>query len=436
MRGEPITCGFGAVQQRKPGKGLLHWIARGGLNAEMKTHGTASCQRRTFWLVLALLLAAGAGAWIGWTGHVNRLVELAPDRRSAPIGRVHFNGPDQPPGRLRSLLLQHVGAAPKGSSIDWTTYLFLDREMAEALIAASDRGVLVTLCIDGHPRLHGANGPVIARLKRHGLNGGLTVRPHGWSPMTWIGGLHSKIYVFSHPRPLALVGSVDPSGGPGADARVLRAIGDHDRGHNLLVEITSPALVGALRDHVRSLARSGASASPFAAAQNAIYRDRDTRLYFYPRLRPNVVEADLNRLGRGDSLWAAISHFSNVPLGPWAAAAKRGAKLNLIVHHDERRVPQRVVDRLRAAGIQIRRYRHPEGLPMHAKFVLLERRGERVTYFGSFNFNLSSRRFNDELLVRSSDPVLFGTLLRRFRQIEDEVGRQRASQVSRPPASR
>jgi phosphatidylserine/phosphatidylglycerophosphate/cardiolipin synthase-like enzyme len=379
---------------------------------------------RRFLLLLSLLLAVGAAAWIAWTRQRDQLVDVGGDAGSATIGRVHFGGPDQPAGRLRTLLLERVRAAPKGSSIDWATYLFIDRELAEALIAASDRGVRVTLCLDGDPRLRGANDATISKLKRHGLRNGLTVRARGWQPMTLIGGLHSKIYVFSHPRPLALVGSFNPSRGATADARLLRENGDHDRGHNLLVEITSAGLVGTLRDHVRALSRTGGTLSPLSAAQNRVYVDRDTQLYFYPRLRPTVVEAHLNRLGRGDRVWGAISHFSKVPLGAWTAASKRGAKLNLIVHHDERRVPPQVVDRLTRAGIVIRRYRHSERLPMHAKFLLVHGAGERVSYFGSFNFNLTSRHFNQEVLVRSTNPELFKTLLLRFAQLQEEVRRQ------------
>jgi phosphatidylserine/phosphatidylglycerophosphate/cardiolipin synthase-like enzyme len=147
-------------------------------------------------------------------------------------------------------------------------------------------------------------------------------------------------------------------------------------------------------------------------------------------LKPAVVEADINRLGPGDRVWAAISHLNNVPLGAWTAASRRGAKLNLIVHESERRVPERVIERLAGSGINIRRYRHPSGLPMHAKFFLLARADERVSYFGSFNFNLSSRYFNQELLVRSTNRAVFKALRARFNALDREVQQQQQQQRS------
>ena len=47
------------------------------------------------------------------------------------LGRIEFGGPDLPPRRLRNLLQEQVDAAPPGSSIDWATYYFRDRALAE-----------------------------------------------------------------------------------------------------------------------------------------------------------------------------------------------------------------------------------------------------------------------------------------------------------------
>ena len=95
-------------------------------------------------------------------------------------------------------------------------------------------------------------------------------------------------------------------------------------------------------------------------------------------------------------------------------------------------MPQAAIERLRQAGVDIRRYRDPRDLPMHAKFVLIERDGERIGFFGSFNFNRSSRFLNDELLVRSTDPRLFGTLRARFDQLDAEVRGQAANRPASP----
>ncbi|MFL6747978.1 MAG: phospholipase D-like domain-containing protein, partial [Sphingomicrobium sp.] len=72
-----------------------------------------------------------------------------------PLGRVEFGGPDLPPRHLRDLLQQHVDQSPPGSRIDWATYYFRDRALAEALMRASDRGVSVRLVMEAKPRREG-----------------------------------------------------------------------------------------------------------------------------------------------------------------------------------------------------------------------------------------------------------------------------------------
>ena len=367
-----------------------------------------------------LLVLLGAGAWLASLNSPEPVVELRSSQQET-IGAVHFGGPDRPPGALRSLLLRKVRSAPPGSAIDWATYYFLDRELAQALIDASDRGVRVTLVVEGDPRLAGANDPVLDLLKRHGLSGGLTVRaPRSFPADRLSGKLHSKIYAFSAPAPVALVGSYNPSDGGYADSATIREIGDQDRGHNLLVEIVSRPLASTLAAHVRRLAARGGEADRFAATQNRTYRDGGTQLYLYPRLRPNVVERAVDGLGQGDRLWAAVSHLKDDAVDTLAEAAGRGAKLHLIVHDTERRVPEAAVQQLSNAGVSVRRYRHPAALPMHAKFFLLQRGDERVSYFGSLNFNQNSRLLNEEVLIRSTDPGLFRALRQRFDQIAAE----------------
>ena len=182
-----------------------------------------------------LLILAGGAAWLSWLNSPEPVVELR-SSRPATIGTVHFGGPDRPDGALRSLLFRKVRSAPPGSSIDWATYYFVDLDLAKALTEASDRGVKVTLVVEGDPRLDGANDRVLSLLKRHGLRGGLAIRaPRSFPGEQLSGKLHSKIYAFSAPAPLALVGSFNPSDGGDADSATIEEIGDQDRGHNLLV---------------------------------------------------------------------------------------------------------------------------------------------------------------------------------------------------------
>jgi hypothetical protein len=325
-------------------------------------------------------------------------------------GSIEFGGPDLAPRRLRDLLEAQVDATPPGASIDWATYYFRDLALADALIRASDRGVRVRLALEAEPRRAGANDEVIARLARHGLGDGLFLH-HKWY---WARGkLHAKIYAFSEPD-FAWVGSFNPSGNEPEDAETIAEIGDQDRGHNLLLAIRSPALVRALRRHIVRL-RAATPLDRLRPSYNRVAVDESRQLYFYPRLRTRVVEREIASLDPGARLTGAISHlkpdsFSMVI----ESAARRGVAVRLLVHDTERRVPGALITTLATAGVEIARYQHPAGLPMHAKFLLLSAPHGRCAWLGSYNHNTRSRKRNHEVLVRTADPAEVDTLQKRF----------------------
>lgn len=333
------------------------------------------------------------------------------------LGALHFGGPDLPECALRDLLQRHVDESPAGSSIDWCTYYFRDEALAEALIRASDRGVAVTLTVEHTPRRKDANATVLNRLSAHGLGGGLRIfaprgplHPH----------LHAKIYAFSAPRPHAFIGSFNPSGNRPEDPEVIAEIGDQDRGHNLLLAVEDPVLVEALRRHAATIPTGGGLiGSRLSPRRNQAIRSDGTDLYVFPRLVTGLVERELGSLGRGGRIDAAISHLKGTSfVAAMGGAAARGADVNLIVHDTERRVPEGDLERLRKLGAKVRRFRHPLGLPMHAKFLLIERPGEApAAWLGSANFNPRSRWINQEILMRTTDRATVEGLRARFSRI-------------------
>ncbi|MEL7029451.1 MAG: phospholipase D-like domain-containing protein [Pseudomonadota bacterium] len=327
---------------------------------------------------------------------------------------LYFGGPDKPPRRLRNLLCSMVDAQPAGAEIVWATYYFRDRDLAARLIAAADRGVAVRLVMEGRTRRAGANEDVAAILMGHGLGGGLTVRTGPANPIPPRGRLHSKIYCFSHPEPVVLIGSFNPSGDDPEDPAVIAEIGDQDRGHNLLLQLSSRKLFARLRGQVLGLAAEK-TGWRFSRRQNAPVTDGPNTLYFYPRLRPHILPRKLAILTKDAEVSAAISHVKPGPLT--RELAVRGAAVRLLVHDTERRAPEAVVRGLREAGVHIARYRDPAGLPMHAKFLLIEE-GERATsWLGSYNHNFKSSWLNHEVLFRSADRRLFAALKTRLDEI-------------------
>jgi hypothetical protein len=229
--------------------------------------------------------------------------------------------------------------------------------------------------------------------------------------------MHAKIYAFSHPD-VAWVGSFNPSGDEPEDAGVTAEVGDQDRGHNLLLGIERPRLTRALRRHVGMLGRWWPLHSKIAPGLNLPVSDAGTRLYFYPRLWPHPAEREIAWIGAGDRLRGAISHLKEGRLtDEIRQAVARGAAVDLLVHDTERRVPSELVQDLSSAGVSIVRVRHPEDLPMHAKFLLIERGGSISAWLGSHNFNAKSEKKNAELLLKTSDASVIPALSRRFDEI-------------------
>jgi phosphatidylserine/phosphatidylglycerophosphate/cardiolipin synthase-like enzyme len=336
---------------------------------------------------------------------------------------VHFGGPDRPVGFLRDLLAQRVARVPAGGSIDWVTYYFRDRQLAAALVEARQRGVDVRVTLDGHPRTPRANDAVIELLKT-GLGGGLrVVRSHlDGTPLGTVTRprLHEKLYCFSGPSPVAFVGSFNPSSdSPEVEPKVIEALGDHDRAHNVLVELRDPALVQGLTDHARSLhnARHGCF-DRVAASANRSLQYSGYSIYFWPRARRHPIMALLLDLERGSRIRIAASHISGPSsLRGFCTVAARGVKIEIVTESTHRRVPVETEQRLARAGISLRRLIADEWIPMHNKFALVESSGRKATIFGSFNWSEPSYRFNREIGVATEDPLLFKTFADRWDQL-------------------
>jgi phosphatidylserine/phosphatidylglycerophosphate/cardiolipin synthase-like enzyme len=360
------------------------------------------------------------------------------DRAAPTEASVFFGGPDRPAGRLRDLLEAKTNAVPPGGAIDWMTYYFCDLELAEALVRAHRRGVRVRVCLEGAPRHRGANDVVIRRLA-DGLGAGLTVVRHAIPRH-----LHAKVYAFSGPSPCALVGSFNPSGQHPDDPALTADIGDQDRGHNVLVAITSPEMVAALVDRIAAV-HAGTGALRRAVATGEAVADADRcEAVFFPFRPANPLEQRLASLAPGATLRIAASHLRDPQFAErLAGLAARGVRVEVLTHHTARRAPPAIERRLAQAGVAVARYAHPEGLPMHCKFVLAQDRREggggglrRWVAFGSYNFTLTSRWLNQELLMFSDDRGLWSAFDVRWGEIMGEPWVVPAAVAARRPMRR
>jgi phosphatidylserine/phosphatidylglycerophosphate/cardiolipin synthase-like enzyme len=327
------------------------------------------------------------------------------------------------------LLEQRVDAVGPGGCIDWMTYYFRDEGLADALIRAHRRGAVVRVSMEGSPRRRHANDAVIRRLQDpvNGIGGGLRAVRHA-IPLH----LHAKIYCFSDPEPHALVGSFNPSGSqPGHDA-ILADIGDHDCGHNLLIELNEPEVVEALVRRTRAVHEGVSIYQLMSAPNGARVAGWSCDGVLFPYFGPNPLDRRLNGLQPGAELRIAASHVRD----PHFARVLRtlsacGVEVSLLTHHTLRRTPRRIEAELVRDGVRVFRYEHPAGLPMHCKFMLVRDGDARWAAFGSYNLTATSRWLNQELLAFSSDRALWSELDRRWREILDEPHTRPCTSVSR-----
>jgi phosphatidylserine/phosphatidylglycerophosphate/cardiolipin synthase-like enzyme len=331
---------------------------------------------------------------------------------------VHFGGPDFPACHLRDLLAERIAAVPPGGEIDWVTYYFRDRMLASELLRAHRRGVKVTLTIEKHPRTAHANEKVATVLS--GLNGlgtgyrslalrkipislGKAQRPH----------LHEKLYCFSHPTPVAFIGSFNPSGdGCNDDLAIINEIGDQDRGYNVL----DPALVKQMVEHARWIHTARFFLlHRFSGRAHKVIKGRDIEIHFWPRVKPHPILQFLYQLGADARIRIAASHLKGTSVvNGILKLASRGAHVEILAEPTLRRVPKQVEQKLTQAGIPFRRVNHPAGLPMHNKFVLAEKDSKQWVMFGSFSWTDRSYRLNYEIGAISSNQQLFDMFAKRW----------------------
>lgn len=347
----------------------------------------------------------------------------------------YFGGPEFSRGALRDVLLTHVENTPPGGSIDWATYYFRDRELARALVGAKRRGVNVTLVLERRPRIRRANEEVIKILKAAGGLGddlqlvnlpGLPA-PNGkvWKPQ-----FHEKIYCFSHPRRVALVGSFNPSGDQQEKhPDVIADIGDHDIADNLLVGLTGDRIVTAMQQHIRDFRRNPPGLSYRFSHNKMPILDKGVRAYFWPRLGSHPVISHLSQVSSDARIKIAASHIRDTSsIRVLHDLAKRGVRIQIVVEATKRRVTPKAEASLRDAGIVVRRIATSgTPVPMHLKLVLIEDEKSTLSIFGSFNWTKPSIYLNHEIAVFSDSHKLFSELSSRWDQIAERTSIQQTS---------
>lgn len=343
---------------------------------------------------------------------------------------IYFADPDQSGCGLREVLQKKIDVTPACGAIDWVTYYFRDRELARQLVRARQRGVSVSVTLAGKPRSSEANDAVIELLSGpRGLGDGLRLvtpwglpapRGRAWRPQ-----LHEKLYCFSHPRPVAFLGSYNPStDNPELRPDIVAETGDHQLAYNALVGITEPALVAALVEHARHLNNNYAGLLyRFSGAANRTLEGAGIKLFFWPRIEKHPVMAFLRQLPASSRIRLAASHIrSGKMVELLAGLARAGVDIDVAAAACRRRVPLTVERALARTRVKMRRITHPGGHLMHLKFILVEAGNQRWTIFGSYNWTNPSFWLNHEIAAIAADPQLFAAFNRQWQLLVRSPG--------------
>lgn len=342
---------------------------------------------------------------------------------------MFWGGPDYPARCLRDLLEERIHAVPPGGEILWVTYYFRDESLARALIQARSRGVKVRVVVEENPRTDEVNSRVRQILAGDkGLGNGARFLKHNISkrwPLSKLSKcrLHEKLYYFSHPAPNVLVGTFNPSGNSPEDPEIINQIGDQDRGHNVLVEIRDPVLVKGLHAHAQNLCMAYHGPWEYLLPRNnRVLISGKTRIIFFPRVLWKDFNGLFDDLTSGCRVRIAVSHLNDSRICKLLIVlAKRGVRIEIIAHDTLRRVPSWVEKQMLNHGIIFYRYIHPEGLPMHNKFMLFESTKHRIVTFGSMNLSVRSLHANHELLVITKDNILYREIEKRWQTMLFEI---------------
>ena len=337
---------------------------------------------------------------------------------------VFFGGPDKPPYFLRDLLAQKIVSVQPGGEIFWITYYFRDFFLASKLIEAAKRGVKVSLVLEARPRLKNANDEVYNLLKNSNIE--IKYIKHFTPHKSFFKGMpkiHEKIYYFMDgSEASALVGSFNPSGRESDSPEIIKLIGDQDRGHNFLVEITDSNLLNAIYEHCLYMKNVNHGIFENFKRQRSEITIHNTTLHFFPPAQIKCIKDFLNCAKNKDKVYICASHIFLFDIFDILFKLKKAnIEIEIISHNTKRRFPKSIQEKFEKISIKTLRYNHPQNYPMHNKFIIIEKKDETLVGFGSLNLTYRSLYESHEIFAVTSDNNLAAAFKKRWQEMYFEI---------------
>lgn len=301
--------------------------------------------------------------------------------------------PDVPRDRVTPPFLRDMltDIANARQSIDLATFEYTLQPVAEALVAAHQRGVQVRLALDRES----LEDPVDAKFAGIIEEGGI---PISWEETTAF--LHSKFIIIDNR--IVWTGSWNVT------------INDTYRNNNNLLRITIPAIVENYRvEFAEMTAGRFGNSKQATTPYNRITTSQATiENYFTPRERPasRIVEVISN--ARRSVVFMAFSFTSDEIAGAMVDRQQAGIPVRGVFEQRNAGGIGSEFEPLREAGVDV--LADGNCYTMHHKVIVVD---ERFVITGSYNFTSRAERTNDENLLIIEDPVLAAAYLGEFERV-------------------
>jgi len=301
--------------------------------------------------------------------------------------------PDVPRNRVTPPYLRDIlnDITQAQQSIDLATFEYTLQPVAEALVAAHQRGVRVRLALDRES----LEDPVDAKFA--GIIGDAGI-PISWEETTAF--LHSKFIIIDDR--IVWTGSWNVT------------INDTYRNNNNLLRITIPSLVENYRVEFAEMAagrfgNSKQATTPFSriTTDQAIIEN-----YFTPRERPAARIVALINSARRSVNFMAFSFTSDEIAGAMIERQQAGVPVRGVFERRNAEGTGSEFGPLREGGVEV--LEDGNCYTMHHKVIIID---ERIVITGSYNFTARAERTNDENLLIIDDPTLAATYMAEFERV-------------------